>query len=90
MRGLTRRLSGHRPGYLMAVAVWLVAIAAMGIGLASWSDRGFPQHPASFATGPLGIAGIAIAGLVYVSAGVWLVGRAPRNHLGWVILGAGA
>jgi class 3 adenylate cyclase len=81
---------GQRPAYLLAVGVWLAALVAIGLALVVWADRGFPPHPASFATGPLGVTGITVAGVVYATAGLWLVGRAPRNQLGWVILLAGA
>jgi class 3 adenylate cyclase len=81
---------GYRPALVLAFLLWAVSIAAIVGGLLVWWDRGFPEHPASYVSGPLGIAGITVAGIAYATAGLWLVGHAPRNLLGWVVLSAGA
>jgi class 3 adenylate cyclase len=90
MRRPSDRRLGQRPAHVAALAIWFVSVLTMAAALFTWSERGFPEHPASFASGPLGIAGIVIAGVVYASVGGWLVMRAPHNLLGWVVLAAGA
>ena len=75
---------------VVAALVWIAALTAIVACLALWASRGFPRHPAGYATTLLGISGIAIAAIAYATAGFSLSSMSPRNLLGWVLLGAGA
>ena len=75
---------------VLAAIVWIAALTAVVACLALWASRGFPRHPAGYATTFLGISGIALAAIVYSTAGFSLSSMSPRNLLGWVLLGAGA
>jgi class 3 adenylate cyclase len=72
-----------------AVLVWLVTCGIVVVSLGSWGMRGFPPQPASWAQGVVGISAIAIVAIVYATVAVALVGRAPRNLIGWVFFAIG-
>jgi class 3 adenylate cyclase len=71
------------------IAIWLASVAVVTVSLGSWAARGFPPQPASWSQGVIGVAAIAIVALVYASVAAALIGKAPRNLIGWVFLGIG-
>ena len=83
--------SGRTDTILRAVgiAIWLIAVAVVVLSLGSWAARGFPPQPASWSQGVVGVAAIALVALVYASVAAALIGRAPRNLIGWVFLAIG-
>lgn len=83
--------SGRTDTILRAVGIviWLAAVATVALALGSWAARGFPPQPASWSQGVMGVAAIAIVALVYSTVAAALIGRAPRNLIGWVFLAIG-
>jgi class 3 adenylate cyclase len=73
----------------IGVLIWLAVVAVVAVSLGSWAARGFPPQPASWSQGVLGVAAITIVALVYTSVAAALVGRAPRNLIGWVFFAIG-
>lgn len=73
----------------IGIGVWLASVAVVAVSIGSWAARGFPPQPASWSQGVVGVAAIAIVALVYSSVAAALIGRSPRNLIGWVFLGIG-
>jgi hypothetical protein len=86
---LRGRVSGDNVLRLMALATWLLVCITIVLGLAIWIGRGSPRLPVSYVGGPMGTSAVILCGLVFSSAGAYLMARAPRNLIGWVFMAVG-
>lgn len=86
---LRARSNGDTMLRAIALAAWLFVCVMIVLGLAIWFARGSPRLPVSYVGGALGTSGVVLCGLVFSTAAVYLMARAPRNVIGWVFMAIG-
>jgi class 3 adenylate cyclase len=72
-----------------ATLAWLGAVVLIAVTLAFYVRREAPAQPTALVQGPLGVAAIALTGLLYASVGAFLLRRASGDAIGWALLGIG-
>lgn len=75
-----------------AVIAWGLGVAGIGVvavSLVFWAARGFGTLPVSFGHSVLGVIGLVVAPLTYLTFGPLLAARMPRNPIGWLLLMCG-
>ncbi len=90
MEGVRR--PGVHPGVVLrwtATVAWLLAVGAIVATLVLYVGRGAASQPTGFVQGPLGVAAIAMTGLLYSSVGAFLLRRRSHDPIGWALLGIG-
>lgn len=79
-------------GRTAAIVAWTLGVGGMLIicfALLIWAGRGFGSLPVSFGRGVIGVIGLVVAPLTYLTFGALLAARIPRNPVGWLLLGCG-
>jgi hypothetical protein len=76
----------------LALLAWGLGVTGISVDAAAvlvWAGRGFGTLPVSFGHGVLGVIGLVIAPLTYLTFGSLLAARMQRNLIGWLLLGCG-
>jgi hypothetical protein len=73
----------------LAWAIGIAGIVVVVAALLLWAGRGFGTLPVSFGHSVLGVIGLVIAPLTYLTFGALLAARLPRNPIGWMLLACG-
>lgn len=71
---------------VLAVLLWLVAVGAMGSGVALWLRAGAHSPPFIFFHTPFPMIAYAVTTAVQATAGLVLAIRRPSNSQGWLTL----
>ena len=72
-----------------AALLWLLSIGLIASTLVLYAGRSVSQQSTVYVQGPIGVAAIALTGILYGAAGAFLLRRRATDPIGWAMLGIG-